>query len=225
MQHQTFLLPNPVTTLIKQFIECCTITFQFIGKFILNDDMRCTNDMKTEYYDPLSQFFHWVMAVVIIYASIAGFGMHLVEDNHPLHSFCSILNMSLATMGALIFIARYVWKYFRQPPQLPDSMSRRHKAAVKLSHSLLYVTMAVVFISGFLMLKEDYSFFWLFKIPNPITNPDINAFFLVIHRAACISLSALFTLHIFAVLKHHFFGRDNVLRSMMPRSLRSKKQA
>ncbi len=179
--------------------------------------------MKTQYYDPISQLFHWVMAVVIIYASIAGFGMHLVENNHPLHSFLSILNMSLATIGALVFIARYIWKHFRHEPELPDSMSRRHKAAVKLSHSLLYVIMAVVFVSGFLMLEEDFSFFWLFNIPNPITNPAVNDFFLIVHRSACITLSLLFTIHIVAVLKHHFIGHDNVLRTMIPKSLSKKR--
>ncbi len=172
--------------------------------------------MKTHHYDSLSKFFHWIMAIVIIYASIAGFGMHLVEDQPAVHAFFSIMNMSLATVGAVIFIARYLWKYFRRTPQLPDSMSKKHQGLAKLTHSLLYFTMFVVFFSGFLMLTEGYRFFWLFTIPNLISDPAINHFFLVIHRAACMALTALFVVHIVGVIRHHFATGDTVLRSMMP---------
>ncbi|MGF1807048.1 cytochrome b, partial [Aliivibrio sifiae] len=32
-------------------------------------------------YDRFSQILHWVMAVIIIYATIAGYVMHLVIDS------------------------------------------------------------------------------------------------------------------------------------------------
>ena len=34
-------------------------------------------------YDTLSRMLHWSMAIIIIYATIAGYVMHLVIDSHP----------------------------------------------------------------------------------------------------------------------------------------------
>ena len=63
--------------------------------------------MKNETYDVLSKVLHWTMASIIIYASIAGYVMHLVMDNQPVFSFLSVLNMSLATIATPLFILVY----------------------------------------------------------------------------------------------------------------------
>ena len=172
--------------------------------------------MNTEYYDALSRFFHWVMAAVIIYATIAGFGMHLFEDNIPVHAFLSNLNMSLATIGAVLFVARFVWKYFRSEPKRSYELGQRQRSLAKMTHSLIYFTMFVVFFSGFLMLEKPYQFFWLVKIPNIMTQTAINHFFLVIHRAACMGLTAIVLAHIAAVVVHEL-SHKNVLRTMLPK--------
>jgi len=39
--------------------------------------------MTKDYYDPLSRLLHWLMAAVILYATLAGYLMHLVIDSHP----------------------------------------------------------------------------------------------------------------------------------------------
>ncbi len=172
--------------------------------------------MRIEYYDALSRFFHWVMAVVIIYATIAGFGMHWFEDNIPVHAFLSEVNMSLATIGAVLFVARFVWKYFRIEPVRSYELARHQRSLAKMTHALIYFAMFVVFFSGFLMLEKPYRFFWLFQIPNLITDAAINHFFLVMHRAACIGLTFIVLAHIAAVVTHQL-GRKNVLETMLPK--------
>jgi cytochrome b561 len=74
--------------------------------------------------------------------------------------------------------------------------------------------MFVVFVSGFLMLKHEYPFFWLFTIPNPISNTEVNEFFFMVHRGGCATLATLVALHVAAALKHHFVSKNDVLRSM-----------
>lgn len=177
--------------------------------------------MTRTHYDLLSRVLHWLMAIVIIYATIAGYVMHLVIDNHPaIFHILSVVNMSLATVAAPIFIVRWLWKHFRETPTAPPVA--HHKIA-HMVHSLLYFFMFSVFASGFLMLKESYTWFWLFQVSNPITSPDINAFFFLVHRVSCMTLGALVLLHATAALHHHWVKKNNVLHRMTgPSGLRDR---
>jgi len=171
--------------------------------------------MKNETYDLLSKLLHWTMASIIIYASIAGYMMHLVVDNQPVFSFLSVLNMSLATVALPLFILRYVWRHFRQTPTMPSEVPELQKKVAKFVHSLIYQLMLVVFVSGFLMIKESYALFWLIEIDNPVKDSVVNDFFFMLHRYACLLLSLLILLHASAALKHHFINRNYVLKMMM----------
>ncbi|WP_261859361.1 cytochrome b [Photobacterium sanguinicancri] len=156
------------------------------------------------------------MAVVIIYASIAGYTMHLVVNSHPIiFKFLSTLNMSLATIGAALFIIRWVWKFFR--PNISYANTRTNKIEINVArmiHSFIYFLMFCVFVSGFMMLKEGYTFFWFAEIPAPLSNPPVNDFFLLVHRFGCALLSIIVILHVSAVIFHHVIRNNDVLHRM-----------
>ncbi|WP_102857656.1 cytochrome b [Vibrio sagamiensis] len=171
--------------------------------------------MPVQSYDKFSKWMHWVMAIIIIYATVAGYAMLFVMDQPMLFHTLSIINMSVATVAAVLLLFRWVWSFFRVEPELPDTIPTVQKKLAKLAHSVIYLIMMVVFVSGFLMLTHSYELFWLISIPNPISNPDINQFFFMVHRIACALLASLVFLHILAALKHHFVNKNNVLRSMV----------
>lgn len=175
--------------------------------------------MTVKYYDPLSRALHWFMAIVIIYATFAGYYMHVVVDRDPpLFNFLSILNMSMATLITPLFLLRWGWRYFR--PKVVEEANPHHQLA-HLAHSLLYILMAIVLLSGFLMLDKGYMLFWFYFVPNPISSAEINAFFFSVHRAGCMSLGALVILHAAAALYHHFGRRNRMLYRMLgPLTLR-----
>lgn len=169
-----------------------------------------------DYYDKLTRLLHWIMATIIIYATLAGYVMHLVIESHPrLFDFLSVLNMSLATVGFFLFFIRIIWKFNRPDIIKPMDTSGIQKIASKIVHVLLYVVMAIVFISGFLMLKNDYMLFWLISIPNPISEAEINNMFLMVHRASCAGLALLVLLHACAALHHHYVRKNKVLYRMV----------
>ncbi|WP_039977450.1 cytochrome b [Vibrio jasicida] len=168
----------------------------------------------TQHYDAFSKWLHWIMAVIIIYATIAGYGMLFVMDMPQLFHVLSTLNMSFATIASVLLIVRWGWSFFRNAPELPDTIPNTQKSMAKLAHGVLYLVMFVVFVSGFLMLKHEYPFFWLFTIPNPISNAEVNEFFFMVHRVGCATLATLVALHVAAALKHHFVSKNDVLRSM-----------
>lgn len=81
--------------------------------------------MTKDYYDPLSRLLHWLMAAVILYATLAGYLMHLVIDSHPrLFQFLSVLNMSMATLITPLFLLRWGWRHWRAPcPKIRPSLT------------------------------------------------------------------------------------------------------
>ncbi|MGF1845975.1 cytochrome b [Vibrio lentus] len=171
--------------------------------------------MNNPRYDLLSRVLHWVMASVIIYATVAGYVMHFVTSKPELFSFLSVLNMSLATVATPLLAIRYIWSHFRSTPPMPSSVAAGQICIAKLAHSLMYLVMFMVFSTGYLMLKEPYSLFWLATVDNLITDPAINSFFFYLHRTSCIALACLILLHISAALKHHFVSKNYVLKMMI----------
>ncbi|MGF1754857.1 cytochrome b/b6 domain-containing protein [Vibrio makurazakiensis] len=155
------------------------------------------------------------MAVVIIYATVAGYAMHFVMDQPAIFSFLSILNMSLATVATPILVIRFIWSHFRIEPKMPSTIPTLQKSVAKLAHALIYLLMFLVFSTGYLMLKEPYSFFWLVTIDNIISSPEVNQFFFISHRVSCALLVALVSLHAAAALKHHFISKNYVLKMMI----------
>ena len=95
------------------------------------------------------------------------------------------------------------------------SVPEGQKCVAKLAHSLMYLVMFMVFSTGYLMLKEPYSLFWLATVNNLITEPAINNFFFYLHRASCVALACLIVLHISAALKHHYVSKNYVLKMML----------
>jgi len=175
------------------------------------------------HYDILTRALHWIMATVIIYATCAGYIMHLVIDSSPrVFNFLSVLNMSLATVGAAIFIVRFIWSFLRPTVHsIKQNDSLQNKMA-HLAHSLLYFMMFIVFTSGFLMLKTGYDLFWLIPVNNVISNPEINAFFFMVHRFSCAILALLVVVHASAALHHHYKRKNNVLHSMVGPAIKAK---
>lgn len=166
-------------------------------------------------YDRFSQILHWVMAVIIIYATIAGYVMHLViNSNKELFYTLSIMNMSLATVGTILFIVRWLWSYFRPAVKAVKHNNMTEANIAHFMHALLYFLMFIVFISGYLMLERPYQFFWLFSIDNMVEELVINQFFFMVHRVGCIALACSVIIHIIAACYHHYVRKNNLFDRM-----------
>ncbi len=164
-------------------------------------------------YDLFTRVLHWVLAAGIIYASLVGYGLHFIE-NPKVYHFFSELNMSLATVMAVLMMVRFVWRFFRPSVPYGKYITGHKKSMVVFLHELFYLIIFVVLISGFLMLEHSYHLFGLIQIPQPLENLAVNRFFFSVHRIACISLSVMILLHIAAVIKHQFIDRTPILSRM-----------
>ncbi len=165
-------------------------------------------------YDGIARFFHWVFAVGIIYASIAGYTLARLASG-PVHDFLSRLNMSIATVLIALFPLRVGWKLVRVEPRALPRVSARQRVLAHRMHVLIYMTIFAVLASGFLMVPNGYSFFGLVEIHTPFAKGTLTDRFFVIHRAGCALLAALVVLHVLAVVKHQWIARNGVLRRML----------
>ncbi len=166
-------------------------------------------------YDPIARFLHHVIALIIIYTLVAGYCLHFTSG--ALKDFLSILNMSLATLATPVFIVRYIWRFLRNTPNLPKTINEFQQKLAKFTHSIMYLIIFLVFVSGFLMLSQPFEFFWFINVPNIINNAEVNEFFFYLHIGLCLTLSVLVTLHILAVIKHTFYHKNLVIRLMFPK--------
>ncbi|ARL38883.1 cytochrome b [Burkholderia pseudomallei] len=168
----------------------------------------------TQRYDLLSRMLHWVFAVLIIYTIIGGISLHFI-GNQSVWKFVSTLNMSLATCLIVLFPVRYVWSFFRREPDKVASVNRIQLAAAHFIHSLIYMLIAFVLFSGFVMVPDGYHLFWILYIPTPFESGQLTDHWFMLHKIGCYALAGLLALHICAALKHHFISRNGVLKRML----------
>ncbi|KPC49796.1 cytochrome b [Amantichitinum ursilacus] len=165
-------------------------------------------------YDALSRTLHWVFAVAIIYASVAGYSMHIVT-NPTLHSFLSQMNMSLATVLIMLFPVRLIWKLLRTEPAPIASIPSKQQKIAHIAHNVLYGLIAWVLITGFVMVPHGYNLFWTIPISTPFEEGPVTHAFNVAHRIGCMTLASMVLLHVAAALKHQFVSRNGVLDRML----------
>ncbi|WP_299003771.1 cytochrome b/b6 domain-containing protein [uncultured Shewanella sp.] len=166
-------------------------------------------------YDFWTKLFHWLMAGIIIYTMLAGFSLHIIEENTPLWHFISRLNISLAFLSSLIFIPRWIWRFFRAEPQ-QVSLPAIQNSVAHMVHSLMYFLMFFVYVTGFFMLTKPVTLLGKIEYINPlIAHDNICELFFFLHRYSCYLLFSLILLHVGAVIKHQFINKNQILSKML----------
>lgn len=176
--------------------------------------MQQQTEALTARYDLFSRVLHWGIAVAMIYVMIVGYSLHFIP-NPRVFTFFSETNMSLGLVLTPFMVARFLWRYFRPPVPYGEMIKGHAKGLVHLLHEMFYLLIFVVLITGFLMMEKGFNFFGVIDFPRLITNLEINRFFFAVHRYSCIALAGMMVLHIAAVIKHHYFEKNAILRRML----------
>jgi len=160
-------------------------------------------------YGWLGQSLHWLVVAGIIaaYFTAEGDGDSLMA----LHRSLGITILALA-------VVRLACRLADRSPELPASMASWQRTAAGAAHVLLYALLFLVPLTGWLLSSAEgdaVTVFGLLELPTlaaPAGADLLEGF----HEAMFNALVALATLHAAAALKHHFWDRDGVLRSMLP---------
>ncbi len=162
---------------------------------------------------------HWFMAMVIVGLFALGLWMTDLTYYDSWYRKAPHIHKSMGILLALAWIVRVVWRMTNVKPKPIQSIPKSERIIATAVHWLLYLLMAAVIMSGYLISTADgrpIDVFTWFSVPAWITSID-NQEDLAgkIHFYLACSLVGLASLHALAALKHHFYDKDATLVRML----------
>ena len=168
-------------------------------------------------YTPVAKGLHWLMAALILGLAALGIVMHEM----PLSPLKLELYAWHKWFGVTVFLLvwlRLAWRLTHRPPALPATLSAPLQRLAHAGHSLLYVLMIVIPLSGWLMSSaKGVQTVWFGLVPLPdLLGRDRELGDLLQQAHKLLNLLLLLTLagHVLAALWHHFVLKDDTLRRM-----------
>ena len=170
-------------------------------------------------YGQLARAFHWTIAGLLLLQIPLAFYMvdqPLGPDKFSNYATHKSLGLLLFTATAL----RLAWRLTHPAPPLPHGIARWQRVVARVTQVLLYALMFLMPLTGLLRSQAanfPVSFFGLFTVPTFVgVNEEFSKGMSAAHERQGSVLLVLISAHALAALHHHFFRRDDVLRSMLP---------
>lgn len=170
-------------------------------------------------YGAVAQFLHWLIVVLVVLQ----FASALTADGMPFGVAKALLLIRHKSTGVTILALatlRLLWRLANPVPALPGTLKPYERGLAHVTHTLLYVCLFAMPVTGWIMTAaKNFPFRWfgLFPWPMPIgPNEQLADIMEATHTALAVVLAATVTLHILAALKHHFVLKDGVLKRMLP---------
>lgn len=175
-------------------------------------------------YGWLSIFFHWLMALTIL--AMYPLGLYIVSLGYydPGYQVWPNVHRSIGVLLGMLLLLRLAWRWYQPNPIM--LASGWEKFAARAGHTLLYLLLAVVVVSGYLMSTADgravQVFDW-FSVPAVSWLAQRQEeLWGAVHFYSATTLISLAGLHALAAFKHHFFERDRTLVRMLGRQSQLK---
>jgi len=151
---------------------------------------------------------HWIFALVIIWATVSGFGNAMLDLPDALSDGINFINVSLTAVLIPLFALRIYFALAHPVAHAPDEGNQ----VLVNGHLGLYVMTALVLGTGVLMMERPINMFALMLIPQPLTEALLTSFFNTVHKACCVVLALLVAGHVAAVAVHHRCGHPLLQR-------------
>tara|TARA_A100001015_G_scaffold136119_1_gene151019 strand:- start:384 stop:917 length:534 start_codon:yes stop_codon:yes gene_type:complete len=176
--------------------------------------MNIANNKKE--YGLLAKLFHWVTFIVLIIQVPFGFylvGMEFSDRRIDLENIHILIGISIF----YLVLIRLIWKMINPRPKKWKEFFSGQNLIASFNHFLLYLSIFAITISG--VLKKLYMGeklnFLLFQYAFKETDFQLADSFYVIHIYANYLLLGLISLHILAVITHHFIFKEKILKKML----------
>lgn len=168
----------------------------------------------------VAQFLHWlIVALLILQITLA----LMADELHGMPKLAMLArHKSVGLTIMALALIRLAWRWLNPTPPLPPTLKTYERGLARLTHTLLYVLLFALPLSGWTMSSArgfPVSWFGFFQLPDlvPKNKALYNALVDTHATLACL-LVAVVVLHVAAALKHHFVLRDDVLKRMLPAS-------
>ena len=163
-------------------------------------------------YGLLAKLFHWITFVILILQIPFGFylvGLEFSDRRIDLENIHILIGITVF----YITLLRLIWKFFNSSPTDGNSFFKGQIIIAKINHFLLYLSIFTITISG--VLKKLYMGeklnFLFFRYGFNKDNFQLADLYYEVHIYANYLLIVLITLHILAVIVHHFIFKDKIL--------------
>ena len=170
-------------------------------------------------YGVVARSFHWAIAVLLLLQIPLAFYMvdqPLGPDklgNYATHKSIGLLIFSVTAL-------RLAWRLTHRAPALPVDIARWQRLGARTTQALLYALLFLMPLTGALRSQAanfQVSFFGFFTVPGMIGVDDaLSKDLSEAHELQGTILLLLIGAHTLAALYHHYFRRDDVLRTMLP---------
>lgn len=118
-----------------------------------------------------------------------------------------------------LMVARFSWRMLNPPPPTLASHKVWEKKLAHYVHLILYISIFIIMISGYLIATADnrgIEFFGLYNIPALITAlPEQEDWAGLIHEYLAYAVMVLIALHAAGAIKHHLIDKDATLKRML----------
>ena len=180
----------------------------------------------TDRYSKVAVALHWLIALCIIAAILIA---EVTEDwEGPSRGLAMMFHKSFGISILGLSVARILWRITHRPPAMDDHMKTWEKGLAHLIHTLFYLLMIGMPITGWIMSSapvEPYplTFFGLFDVPylpvqgNKVAGEIANEG----HEIAGKVMIALILLHVAGALKHSIIDKRPSLSRMTFRGPRA----
>jgi cytochrome b561 len=164
---------------------------------------------------------HWIVALGVI--GMYPLGLYIVDLTYydPEYRTIPHIHKSIGLILVAIFGARLLWRMLNTTPSAIPSHSSMVRIGAHAAHMALYLLLAVVLFSGYLISTADgrgievFNWFTVPAIQELIENQEDVAG--EIHFYSATTLVVLAALHALAAIKHHIFDKDQTLNRMLGR--------
>jgi cytochrome b561 len=179
----------------------------------------------TTRYSAFAQALHWATAIIVLIAFIYGPGGSEERIYAPARDFDRQLHETLGLCVLALVVVRVIWRMFATRPEPPPAAPWMTVAAKAVQGGLYLLLFALPFtaITGAWLEGHPLTLLAGVKIPPALgASHAVGATIATIHTWLGDAIMWLAGFHALAGIYHHFFLRDDVLVSMLPRPLASR---
>lgn len=172
----------------------------------------------TTRYGVISQFLHWLMALLIGLQFIWAWRFLQLGIGRERYELVN-QHKSIGITVLLLVLVRIVWRKFNTKPT-PVSMPDKQQLAMRFVHRTIYALLVVLPPLGWAMSSAGgftVNWFDLMQLPALLEQNDAHKTLLrSIHATCAWLLWALLVGHIMMAGYHHFYLKDGLLWRMLP---------
>lgn len=171
-------------------------------------------------YGVVARLFHWVSALLILGTAAVGVAM-TSEGFGGIGDALYVAHKSIGVVIVALLVLRLLWRAIApRPPRLPASVPALQRRLAESTHTLLYLLIAVMGVTGYLrVVSGDFPVEVLeaLGVPPLISGaPELSRTLSVVHKIGAYLLTAVVAMHVAAAAHHALVLRDGVFSRMWP---------